>query len=92
MHGAIRFVDDAYDVADGAARAVVLATAWNEYIELDLAALRGRMAGNISFDTRNVYDRHKAVDAGFLYASVGRGRHGRPAGALAGVGRRRSAS
>jgi UDPglucose 6-dehydrogenase len=89
LRGPIRFVDDAYGVADGAA-AIVLATPWNEYVELDLATLRSRMSGNILFDARNVFDPRKAAAAGFLYASVGRGQHGRLSRAAG--AQRRSAS
>ena len=59
------------DVARGA-DALVLATDWNEYKQLDLGHLRLLMKGRVLFDGRNVYDPHKALAAGFAYIGVGR--------------------
>jgi len=68
---ALRIVDGPYDAASGAA-ALAVATAWNEYVELDLAELRRRMSGDVLFDARDVYDPRKVVEAGFTYAGIGR--------------------
>jgi UDPglucose 6-dehydrogenase len=67
----VRFVDAPYDVAEGA-DALVIATAWSEYTELDLSRLRRRMRGDVLFDTRDLYDPRKACEAGFTYAGIGR--------------------
>ncbi|MBV8081976.1 MAG: UDP-glucose/GDP-mannose dehydrogenase family protein [Candidatus Eremiobacteraeota bacterium] len=68
---AVAFVDGPYDVATGA-DALVLATAWNEYTELDLGDLRRRMRGDVLFDARDLYDPRKVSAAGFTYAGIGR--------------------
>ena len=67
----VRFVDAAYEAADGA-DALVLATAWTEYTELDLTQLRRRMRGDVFFDARDLYDPRKIREAGFTYAGIGR--------------------
>jgi UDPglucose 6-dehydrogenase len=60
-----------YEAADGT-DAVVVATDWNEYKQLDLAELAGRMRGDLLIDARNIYDPEKAVAAGLSYAGIGR--------------------
>jgi len=67
----VRFVAHPYDAAEGA-DALVIATAWNEYTELDLAELRRHMRGDVLLDARNLYDPLKAAAAGFRYAGIGR--------------------
>jgi UDPglucose 6-dehydrogenase len=71
LSGAVRFVDAPYDAAEGA-DALVLATAWSEYTELDLSQLRRRMRGDVLFDARDLYDPRKVSEAGFTYAGIGR--------------------
>jgi UDPglucose 6-dehydrogenase len=60
-----------YEAADGT-DAVVVATDWNEYKQLDLAELADRMRGDLLIDARNIYDPEKAVAAGLSYAGIGR--------------------
>jgi UDPglucose 6-dehydrogenase len=71
LPGGVLFVADPYDSAADA-DALVVATAWNEYTELDLAALRRRMRGDVLFDARDLYDPRKVSEAGFTYAGIGR--------------------
>jgi UDPglucose 6-dehydrogenase len=71
LSGAVGFVDAPYDAAEGA-DALVLATAWAEYTELDLSQLRRRMRGDVLFDARDLYDPRKVSEAGFTYAGIGR--------------------
>jgi len=71
LGGGVRFVEEPYEAGEGA-DALVLATAWSEYTELDLAQLRRRMRGDVLFDARDVYDPHKVREAGFTYAGIGR--------------------
>ena len=71
LGSAVRFVDGPYDAAMGA-DALVLATAWNEYTELDLEQLRRHMRGDVLFDARDLFDPRKVCEAGFTYAGIGR--------------------
>jgi UDPglucose 6-dehydrogenase len=71
LTGGVHFVDSPYDAAAGA-DAVVIATAWNEYAEIDLMKLRSRMRGDVLFDARDVYDPREVGEAGFTYAGIGR--------------------
>ena len=61
----------AADVFDGA-DAVVIATEWPEFADLDLSALAGRMRGRLLFDGRGLVDPAAAVAAGIGYRGVGR--------------------
>ena len=68
---AVTFVAGPYEAAAGA-DALVVATAWKEYAELDLAELRQRMRGDVLFDARDLYDPRRVSEAGFIYAGIGR--------------------
>ena len=50
---------------------MVLATEWDEFRNLDLAELGGRMAQAILIDGRNLLDAGKVRRAGFDYAGIG---------------------
>ena len=67
----ITYCQDAYDAAQGA-DAVVLITEWNQFRNLDLEHLRKGLREPVFVDLRNVYDKQRAVQAGFRYFSVGR--------------------
>ena len=68
----VRWVENAYQAAQGADLVVVL-TEWNEYRGLDLERLARKMASPRMADLRNVYDAAVAKAAGFeLYVGVGR--------------------
>ncbi len=54
------------------ADAVVLATEWNEFRNLDLAEVKRAMRGNVLVDSRNVYDVGMVKSLGFRYFGVGR--------------------
>jgi len=62
---------DAYDTAKGA-DALVLATEWNQFRNLDLDLLKGKLKSPIFIDLRNVYDPKRVAEKGFYYVSVGR--------------------
>lgn len=51
---------------------IILMTEWNEFRELDLGTLKGRMRGDALLDPRNIYLPGKAREAGFRYAGFGR--------------------
>jgi len=67
----VTFCSDSYEVAKGA-DAVVLATEWNEFRNLDLELLKQNLKQPIFVDLRNVYDPAKMVSLGFQYIGVGR--------------------
>jgi UDPglucose 6-dehydrogenase len=66
------FTGDAYEAAEGA-DALVLVTQWNEFRDLDLAALKRRMRGSLLVDGRNLYEPEKIRRLGFDYVGVARG-------------------
>ena len=63
--------DDAYDAAKGA-DAVVLATEWNQFRNLDLEHMKSLLRAPVLIDLRNVYDPERVAAYGFHYVSVGR--------------------
>ena len=54
------------------ADAVVLVTEWQEFIELDWAAVAGAMSGTVLIDGRNALDRSSVESAGLSYEGIGR--------------------
>ncbi|MGH9060885.1 MAG: UDP-glucose dehydrogenase family protein, partial [Acidimicrobiales bacterium] len=72
----IRMSSDAYQAAKGA-DAVVLATEWPEFSDLDLTRLRDLSRGDLFFDGRNLFDPAKVQAAGFHYVGIGRSSVGR---------------
>jgi UDPglucose 6-dehydrogenase len=56
---------------DGA-DAVLVATEWREYADLDWTALAARMAGDLVYDTRDIAPADEVRAAGLRYASLGR--------------------
>ncbi|MBI4715720.1 MAG: UDP-glucose/GDP-mannose dehydrogenase family protein [Nitrospirae bacterium] len=73
----VTYARDAYDAAHGA-DALVLATEWNPFRNLELERLRGLLRSStgsppVFVDLRNVYDPEKMREAGFAYYGVGRG-------------------
>jgi len=63
--------EDAYDAAKGA-DAIVLATEWNQFRNLDLEQMKTLLKAPILIDLRNVYDPERVAEKGFYYVSVGR--------------------
>jgi UDPglucose 6-dehydrogenase len=66
------YAEDAYQCAQGC-DAVVVATEWPEFAELDLRRLRAGMRGSVMLDTRHMVDPNLAQEAGLSYQGVGRG-------------------
>jgi len=62
---------DAYEAASGA-HAIVIATDWEEFRNLDLARLRGIMTYPMVVDGRNLLDSVEMAEAGFWYYPTGR--------------------
>jgi UDPglucose 6-dehydrogenase len=67
----VTFAAGPIEAASGA-NAVVVATEWALFEGVDLAQLRDVMAEPVIVDGRNALDARVAVEAGFVYASVGR--------------------
>ncbi len=63
--------EDPYDAATGA-DAVVLATEWNQFRNLDLDRVKSLLRAPVLIDLRNVYDPERVAACGMHYVSVGR--------------------
>lgn len=68
---AVRVASDPYDAARRA-DAVVVATEWQQYEELDLDALAEVMAGDLVLDGRNVLDAEAVRASGLTLLQIGR--------------------
>jgi UDPglucose 6-dehydrogenase len=67
----VEFVADMNAVADGC-DALVVATEWPEFKQLDLERARRNMTHPILFDGRNLFDKDELEHLGWIYKSVGR--------------------
>jgi UDPglucose 6-dehydrogenase len=67
----IAYGSDAYDAAKGG-DALIIATEWNEFRNLDWERMRGALRAPVVVDLRNVYDPHHMRELGFRYTGVGR--------------------
>jgi len=67
----IKLCKDAHEAAKGAHCLVVL-TEWNEFKELDLAAVKKLLKHPVLVDGRNLYDPIKVKKLGYTYQGVGR--------------------
>ena len=66
-----KFAASALEAVDGA-EALVIATEWNEFANVDFAAVKQRMTTPIVFDGRNLLNPETMGELGFHYHSVGR--------------------
>jgi UDPglucose 6-dehydrogenase len=66
-----KFAASALEAVDGA-EALVIATEWNEFANVDLATLKKRMTTPIVFDGRNLLNPETMGELGFHYHSIGR--------------------
>jgi UDPglucose 6-dehydrogenase len=67
----VAYVDDMNDVAEGC-DALVVATEWPVFKQLDLERARKLLTHPILFDGRNLFDPQEMETLGFIYKSVGR--------------------
>ena len=67
----VTYVDDMNAVAEGC-DALVVATEWPEFKQLDLERVRKALTHPILFDGRNLFDPKEMESVGFIYKSVGR--------------------
>ena len=70
-----RLVKTPYEVAAGA-DALVLATEWNEFKQLDFERVAQLMRGKLILDGRNQWDADRLRALGFTYYGIGRGNNG----------------
>jgi UDPglucose 6-dehydrogenase len=68
---AAKFAGSALDAVEGA-EALVVATEWSEFANVDLADVKAKMMTPIVFDGRNVFDPETMGQLGFRYHSIGR--------------------
>ena len=66
-----KFSASALEAVDGA-EALVIATEWGEFANVDLAAVKKRMTTPIVFDGRNLLNPETMGELGFHYHSIGR--------------------
>ena len=67
----VTYVDDMNAVAEGC-DALVVATEWDEFKQLDLARAKKGLTAAILFDGRNLFDPAEMEKLGWVYKSVGR--------------------
>lgn len=68
-----RFVNSPLEAVDGA-EALVVATEWSEFGNVDLATVKAKMITPLIFDGRNLFDPTTMATLGFDYHSIGRHR------------------
>ncbi len=68
------FCSSAMEAIEGA-DALIIATEWSEFANVDLAALKQKMATPMVFDGRNLFDPATMAKMGFDYHSIGRPRN-----------------
>src|ERR1700716_3083244 len=65
------FANSALDATDGA-EALIIATEWSEFANVDLEIVKQKMTTPIIFDGRNLFDPETMAKLGFRYHSIGR--------------------
>ncbi len=68
----IEYAGDPYECVEGC-DALVIATEWEEFKDLDLKRIKASMNGSVVLDTRNVIDPAEAEKSGLVYRGVGKG-------------------
>jgi UDPglucose 6-dehydrogenase len=66
-----KFANSALEAAEGA-EALIIATEWSEFANVDLEEVKGKMTTPIVFDGRNLFDPVTMAKLGFRYHSIGR--------------------
>jgi UDPglucose 6-dehydrogenase len=68
----VTYVDNMNDISEGC-DALIIATEWPEFKQLDLERVRKNLTHPILFDGRNMFEVETMEKLGFLYKSIGRG-------------------
>src|ERR1700675_2355015 len=71
MIAGTEFAPSALETVEGA-EALIIATEWAEFANVDLAIIREKMTTPIIFDGRNLFDPETMTKLGFHYHSIGR--------------------
>jgi UDPglucose 6-dehydrogenase len=66
-----KFAGSALEAVEGA-EALIIATEWGEFANVDLAVVKDKMTTPIVFDGRNLFDPETMRQLGFRYHSIGR--------------------
>ncbi len=66
-----RFCQSTLEAAEGA-EALIIATEWSEFANVDFAVVKEKMTTPIIFDGRNLFDPATMAKVGFRYHSIGR--------------------
>jgi UDPglucose 6-dehydrogenase len=66
-----KFANSAVEAAESA-EALIIATEWSEFANVDLEVVKGKMTTPIVFDGRNLFDPETMAKLGFHYHSIGR--------------------
>jgi UDPglucose 6-dehydrogenase len=67
----IKFASSALEAVEGA-EALVIATEWSDFANVDLAIVKAKMTTPIIFDGRNMFNPETMRQLGFRYHSIGR--------------------
>jgi UDPglucose 6-dehydrogenase len=67
----VTFVEDMNEICEGC-DALVIATEWPVFKQIDLERVRKSLTHPIIFDGRNLFDVNEMESAGFIYKSIGR--------------------
>jgi UDPglucose 6-dehydrogenase len=67
----VKLTETPLDAVDGA-EALILATEWNEFLNVDLLEVKNRMHTPLIFDGRNLFDPGTMHELGFTYRGIGR--------------------
>jgi UDPglucose 6-dehydrogenase len=67
----MQLVSSALEAVEGA-EALIVATEWSEFANVDLAVVKEKMTTPIIFDGRNLFDPQTMAQLGFHYHSIGR--------------------
>ena len=71
LSDSVVYASTAYEAAEQV-DAVIVATDWSEYKQIDLVLLASRMRGKLLIDARNIFDPATAMEAGLSYSGLGR--------------------
>ena len=71
----VKLCEDPYQVADGA-DALLLATEWNEFKQIDFGQIIKLLRNPVILDGRNLWDSEHLKAIGFTYIGIGRGTWG----------------
>ena len=67
----VKFVSSAIEATEGA-EALIIATEWTEFANVDLSVIKEKMTTPIIFDGRNMFNPETMGQLGFRYHSIGR--------------------